>query len=533
MACTCQKYDEMVEPYQKFAVSGRMSGRALRPLGGCARERHGVLVDTGVTGSPDFSSIFAELPAAFMVLDRRLCFAATNRAYQTLTGVRAEEVLGKYVFDVFPETGDRMLRFKDAFERALAGEENEVAMAPFAIPRRNGDEGGVEMRYWSCTHKPVRNGAGEVTHIIQQTQDATPLVEPDAELQRPDEAAALEQDVVRRAVRIEALSEALRAEGEYLKAMFQAAPGFISVLSGPDLVFDLANDAYLKLVGRPAIVGRPIREALPELEGQGIFEMLERIVATGEPFHGRDFPLMLATEGSRPRRIYVDFIWQPILGEDGRVMAVFVQGSDVTERVQATEQQRVLLDEVNHRVKNTLTTVQAMVQQTLKTTPQPRAFADALQMRLGALSATHNLLTSRNWSGVGLRELIHLELEPFGVERVEIEGEELMFSPRRTTNMGLVFHELATNAAKYGALSVPTGRVKVCWSFEAPTPDAHLVIDWIEQGGPPVTAPKHKGFGSRLIERTIKAKPGATYVTNYRPEGLHWQVRLPSETGVV
>jgi two-component sensor histidine kinase len=458
---------------------------------------------------------------------------AANNAYLAMTGSRESDLLGKYVFEAFPDTGERMQRFKDAFERALAGEENVVAMLPFAIPRREVPEGGMDVRFWSCTHTPVRDAAGRVTHVIQQTLDVTPLVEPEARPQEPDASAALEQDVVRRAVRIEALSQALRAEGEYLKAMFRAAPGFMCVLSGPALVFELANDAYLEMVGRSDIVGRPIREALPELAGQGIFEMLERIVATGEPFHGRDFPLLFPDDSGRPRRIYVDFIWQPILEEDGRVIAVFVQGSDVTDRVLATEQQRVLLDEVNHRVKNTLTTVQAMVQQTLKTTPQPRQFAESLQSRLGALSATHNLLTSRNWSGVGLRELVHLELEPFGVDRVEIEGEELTLSPRRTTNMGLVFHELATNAAKYGALSVPTGRVKVRWTFETPTPDAFLVIDWIEQGGPPVREPQHRGFGTRLIERTIKAKPGASHVTNYRPEGLHWQARLPSETGGV
>lgn len=476
-------------------------------------------------GGPDFEAVFASLPVAFMILDRELRLVGANQAYLAVTGARRTDVIGRYVFDAFPEAPERVQRFRDAFERALAGEENVVAMAPFSIP----SSAGPRTIYWSCTHTPVRNGRGEVTHVIQQAQDVTALVETNGPSDGPGRAS-LEGDVVRRAVRIEALSQALRAEGEYLKSMFKAAPGFMCVLSGKDLIFELANDAFLDLVARPAVLGESIREVLPELAGQGIFEMLERIVVTGEPFHGRDFPLLLRRSPDEvPRRLYVDFVWQPVRDEDGRVLAVFVQGSDVTERVLATEQQRVLLDEVNHRVKNTLATVQAMVAQTLKSAASREAFAEDLLARLTALSATHNLLTSRNWSGAGLRELVLLEVKPFGADRVDIDGTDLVLSPRRTTNMGLVFHELATNAAKYGALSVPGGRVTVRWKSEGPGTSSAIVLDWIERGGPPVSPPRQKGFGTRLIDRTIKAKPGASYTVAYEPEGLHWQVRLPAE----
>jgi PAS domain S-box-containing protein len=480
---------------------------------------------------PDFQSIFASLPVPLMVMDRDLRLVAANDLYLATTNSRAPEIVGKHVFDAFPDSLARKARFQEAFERAVAGEENVIAMLPFDVPRPGG---GTETRYWSCTHTPIRDAGGNVTYIVQQAQDVTALIDPAHPAPRNAEAgvAALEGDVIRRAVRIEALSQALRGEAEYLKAMFRGAPNFMCVLSGSDFVFELANDAFLEMIGRADISGRPIGDLLPELEEQGLIDMLRRVVATGEAFRGREYPLVLSRgAGQVPRRSYVDFVWQPIFDEEGKVVAIFMQGSDVTDRVQATEQQRILLDEVNHRVKNTLTTVQAMVAQTLKTSSSPAAFAENLSARLMALSATHNLLTARNWSGAGLRELLLLELKPFGVDRVEIDGAEVMLSPRRATNMGLVFHELAINAAKYGALSAPSGRVSVRWAPEAPSPEARLVLDWIEQGGPKVSEPQHKGFGTRLIDRTIRAKPGASYRSQYLPEGLHWQVRLPPEGG--
>lgn len=495
---------------------------------GRAHSIRGVEELSGQGGKPrrvEYGALFEALPSAYVVLDRTLTIVAASNAYLAATGRERADIIGRPVFDAFPETPERMQRVRDAFERALAGEDNVVPMVPFAV--RQG--AGTGTRYWSLTHVPVRDGRGRVSHVLQHAQDVTGLLDPGE-----GEASnrALEGDVVRRAVRVEALSEALRAEGEHLKSMFRGAPGFMCVLAGPEFVFELANDAYLRMVGRADIIGKPFREALPELAGQGFFEMLEDIYRSGEPFHGHGHPVVLArTAGAPPDRIFVDFVWQPVRDAQGRVTSIFVQGSEVTDRVEALDRQRALLDEVNHRVKNTLTTVQAMVQQTLRNAPSPRAFADSLEARLMALSATLDLLTARNWSGVGLRDLVSRELGPYGSDRTAVRGPDLILSPRRATSMGLVFHELAANALKHGALSVPGGRVEVSWRVGDGCEPGVLVIDWIERGGPRVHEPSQKGLGSRIIDRTIANKPGASCTSTYLPDGLHWQARLPPETG--
>src|SRR5206468_425557 len=140
-----------------------------------------------------------------------------------------------------------------------------------------------------------------------------------------------------------------------------------------------------------------------------------------------------------------------------------VEGSDVTDRVLSERQQKLLLDELNHRVKNTLSTVQAIADQTLRTNPHPADFRRAFEARLMALSATHNLLTATNWRSAGLREVVQEEFRPYGPERYRMAGPAVALSPAQALALGLLFHELATNAAKYGALSSGEGRVDVAW----------------------------------------------------------------------
>jgi PAS domain S-box-containing protein len=472
----------------------------------------------------DYAALFQSLPVPFMVLDRDLRFVEANPAYCAITLSKRSDLIGRHVFDVFPESGDNLKRYRDAFERALDGEENVIAMFPYSIPLPAERGGGTEMRYWSCTHTPLRDSSGQVTHLIQETKDVTALV--DAREPR----GALQGEVVERARQLESLSERLRSEGEYLKRMFSAAPGFMAVLSGPDLVFELANEAFCQMVGRRDLVGKTLAEALPHITAANP-EMRDFGTGSSERFVAHQFPLLVERgPDGREQKIYVDFVWQPILDEDGKTMAVFVQGNDVTQRVLATQQQRLLLDEINHRVKNTLAIVQALVAQTLKTTTSPAVFADRLQARLAALSHSHNLLTASQWSGVELKSLLLQELSHYGEGRLSIDGPLTILSPRRTVNLGLVFHEMATNAAKYGALSVPEGRLEVGWSIDRAASPARLKIDWIESNGPPVHAPAQSGFGSRLIERTMRSKPDSFYDIQYLPEGLRATFDMPLET---
>jgi PAS domain S-box-containing protein len=204
---------------------------------------------------------------------------------------------------------------------------------------------------------------------------------------------------------------------------------------------------------------------------------------------------------------------------------------DITERKQAEDQQRFFLDELNHRVKNTLATVQSIAAQTLRSTKDTAQFKEAFEGRLLALSKTHNLLTRKSWREADLREIVEQELAPYrksGDRRVFIEGPKVNLPSRYAINFGLVVHELVTNAAKYGALSVPTGHLDVSWSV-MPGEDRppQLRLHWTESGGPPVSPPKRQGFGSRLIRRSIEGELEGYMVLNFAVTGVSYDISVP------
>jgi len=213
--------------------------------------------------------------------------------------------------------------------------------------------------------------------------------------------------------------------------------------------------------------------------------------------------------------------------------------TDVTDRREAfaaladsERQQRVLINELNHRVKNTLATVQSIARQTARRTPDIKAFIPLFESRMIALSNTQNLLTAHRWEAVDLRDLLEQEFAPYAAEQVRLNGPPVALDPRQVLGLGLAFHEMAVNAAKYGALFNTTGLVRVDWSVGA----GHLLLDWVESGGPPVMPPTRRGFGSDLIESTINRSLEGTTALAYPPEGFSFSLRLPlghtSETDV-
>jgi two-component sensor histidine kinase len=196
--------------------------------------------------------------------------------------------------------------------------------------------------------------------------------------------------------------------------------------------------------------------------------------------------------------------------------------------MRAEERQNLLINELNHRVKNTLASVQSMAVLTMRHTDSPAAFNRAFLSRLQALSITHNLLTETQWTGAAVGDLVKRELQPYaaqGERRVEARGEKVELKPSQVISLGLFLHELATNAAKYGALSTPAGRVQVSWQCRG---DGRLLnLQWRECGGPPIVAPTRQGFGSRLIEQTIRDAMRGTLTVDYAPDGLRCEVAVP------
>lgn len=207
-----------------------------------------------------------------------------------------------------------------------------------------------------------------------------------------------------------------------------------------------------------------------------------------------------------------------------RLLSVNVQILDVTERKRADETQRLLIGELNHRVKNTLASVQAIAVQTLRHSSGPSDFAPTFTGRIHALARAHSLLSSTTWQGASLRELIEGQLDIGAVNPTQLtmDGPELQLAPELALHVALILHELVTNAHKYGALSAPSGTVSLVWQVEAD----RLRLIWQEQGGPPVAPVNRKGFGTALIERSLKAEGGSAHV-DYAPDGIVWTLTLP------
>jgi PAS domain S-box-containing protein len=204
---------------------------------------------------------------------------------------------------------------------------------------------------------------------------------------------------------------------------------------------------------------------------------------------------------------------------------------DVTARKRAEDQQRFLLDELNHRVKNTLATVQSIASQTLRSADGAAGFKEAFEGRLLALSKTHDLLTRKSWREADLHELVKQELAPYRKshdERVFVRGPNVDLPARYAINFGLVLHELVTNAAKYGALSSPSGRLELTWTVtENAERSPQLRLHWRESGGPPVEKPKRQGFGSRLIRRSIEGELAGYIVISFAPSGVSYDLSVP------
>jgi two-component sensor histidine kinase/PAS domain-containing protein len=207
-------------------------------------------------------------------------------------------------------------------------------------------------------------------------------------------------------------------------------------------------------------------------------------------------------------------------GFDRKPVAIAGASRDLTQRKQAEGQQRLLLDELNHRVKNTLATVQAITTQTLRTARDLPSAREAVERRIHSMAQAHDLLTSRSWKGANMTDVVARALEAFTPAQVQVSGEAVELSSRHTLALSLALHELATNATKYGALSCPGGSVIVTWAVK----DGKLRLDWEERGGPPVAPPSQKGFGTRLLEVLLVRDLGGSMKIHYEVSGVRCRV---------
>jgi PAS domain S-box-containing protein len=205
-------------------------------------------------------------------------------------------------------------------------------------------------------------------------------------------------------------------------------------------------------------------------------------------------------------------------------------------RANASARQSLLLRELSHRVKNTLAVVQSIAAQTYMFAP-PEQFYNAFATRLEALAKAHDLLTQSEWEGAALVDVVRVGFAPYdghgAMQRWTVEGPSIFLAPNEAMTLSLAFHELATNAAKFGALSNPAGKIDVNWYLLDAGQATYVDIQWLERGGPTVATPIRPGFGSRLLERAIVHELGGDTQLDFTPAGVECRIRLPLSSRVI
>jgi PAS domain S-box-containing protein len=327
---------------------------------------------------------------------------------------------------------------------------------------------------------------------------------------------------------------ALRESEARFRGFAETSPDVLWIVDAAGEKLEYLSPAYEQVWGQPrgAVLEDLRRWAglLHPDDRQAVLDILPRVLR-GERVEA-EYRIRRASDGAVR---WIRDTGFPIRDGAGRVRRVAGLAQDVTGQREAEQQQKLLLNELNHRVKNALAGAQALAAQTARggaASRNPGAFLRAFEERLIALARAHDMLTREGWRGASLGEVVRETLAPHGGTpgRVSASGPELRLGPGAAVALHMAFHELATNAAKYGALSALEGRVEVGWTVERVADDAPAVLDvaWREQGGPPVPGPPARpGFGTRFLERGLARQLGGEARFAFAPAGLEFHLRLP------
>lgn len=291
-----------------------------------------------------------------------------------------------------------------------------------------------------------------------------------------------------------------------------------------DLAFTWISSADPEITAE-IIVGRGKREVVPNDTVDAVVRIKQAVLDTGQPGHGE---VCLTMPGGEK---WFDLNVHPLRDAEGCVVGLIGGSIEITERKEHEARIRLLLREVTHRSKNLLSVIQAIMRQTAAHSLSIEDFQKRFSDRLYSLAGSHDLLVQENWNGVALRELIRSQLGHYSDlvgSQIALSGPAMHLRPDAAQHIGMALHELSTNAAKYGALSVPDGRVAISWTLPAPD-DASKVctLRWVEINGPPVSPPTRRGFGRVVIERLVARALDGQVEMEYPPEGARWKLSFP------
>jgi PAS domain S-box-containing protein len=438
------------------------------------------------------SALLQDLPAGVCATDAEGRVTFFNEALVALLGRRPE--IGACWWETLPlahPDGRPMRREESAPARALA----EGAPVRVAATARRPDGRRVQLCSLAA---PLRTGAGGPTGAVEVLFEV-----------------ADRDDAARRAAQIDQARLAAIVASSDDAIISKTLEGTVTTW----------NAAATRIFGYEAeeMIGQSILRIIPpELLSQEE-EILARL---GRGEHVEHFDtLRVAKDG---RRVFTSLTISPVRDGAGRVVGASTIARDVTERKRAEDMQRLLLGELNHRVKNTLAIIQAIARQSLRLEPSPSAFVASFTGRVQALARAHDILIRGEMQRAELAHLVREQVDLGARDpRVSWRGPKVVLDSRAALQLALVLHELATNARKHGALSIPTGRLTLDWSVAATGGEEHeLVLEWRESGVPGRDAPTSQGFGTLLIERSLLANGGRSAI-RHLPEGFACEIRLP------
>jgi PAS domain S-box-containing protein len=489
--------------------------------------------------------VFDGLPWPILILSPDFFMVAANEAYFRSARLTPERVLGKPLFETFPDNPDDpgatgQANLRASLERVLAtGLPDEMPIQRYDVERTPEEGGGFEERYWLPFNSPILGENGKVEWIIHRAEDVTEIVhrgaaaESTAQDQRSTISnlrianEALSREVRERA----AAQQALRDSESWLRLLLDSAAEGVYAVDREGQT-TLCNRAFLSMLGfdsQDEALGRKLHDVIHHTKPDGTsYPRTEchiyRTAQTGEPAHvtGESFIRLDGTP------FPVEYWVRPVI-KDGELQGAVCTFNDVTERLHAQERQEILVRELDHRVKNLFSIVTAIVGLSARSASSVGEMATDIKGRVLALAAAHELARPSGQADSGTTTVLALAekvLAPHAnsEERVLINGPPLQLSAIQASGLALVLHELATNAVKYGAFSNASGTVSITWQALGNA----MSLGWLEASGPPVAGPPaRRGFGTILAEKTATSTLGGQIDYDWHPAGLRVRLSMP------
>jgi PAS domain S-box-containing protein len=436
-----------------------------------------------------------------------------NDPYAKILGNKHPAALGSRFHDIWADIWPDISPLIDA---AMAGEATYRENLPLVMNRK----GFPEQTWFTFSYSPVHDESGRVAGMFCACTEVMLVERVAHRTWDAVERARIEKDLRNREATLRENEQRLRATYEHVFAGIGEVD---------------RTGRFLRVNERLCAITGYSRE---ELLGRTFWDLTH--LDDREADLGRFSELMLGrteTYTVEKRYIHKDGheVWVEVAASrvddaGGQPLYGISVIQDVSERKKAEEHQRLLINELNHRVKNTLATVQSIATQTLRGSETPVETREALESRLFALSRAHNVLTRENWEGALLHDIIGDVIEPYGSGRegrIRCHGGRVHLVPRMALALSMAVHELATNAAKYGSLSNATGEVHLTWMVDHTKSPPLLLLRWEEKDGPAVKPLSRKGFGSRLIERSLAHDLNGEVRIEYAPSGVICSVEAP------